>query len=325
MSEEKWWQRNNFKWIIAHRGGSSIAPENTLEAFRTASRSVTVLEVDIQISIDNVLFVMHDFRLEGTTNGRGEGRNYTIDQLKQLDSGYSYTNDGLNFPHRDKGFKIPTFDEFLDEFANQEHLTFIIDVKTPTAAIPTLVKLQEIERQIPSLHNRIMLCAVGPETNQILLANKPDHYPLFPDFTSVLKFVILSRLRLANWLYNHKHEVFGSIYAINFQQFRTQTRGSPSIKLKIASWLVNKLIGEVVVTPNLVNDAKQKGIPFFVFGAELDQPNAIEYCLNSGVDGILSDDPLIAANTYNTWAQQQTIPGLSATVTNIIQLLTNNQ
>ncbi len=85
---------------IAHRGGPIHAPENTLSAFRTAiQQGVDWLEFDVQMTKDDELVVIHDESVDRTTNGMGEVRNLTLDQIRALDAG--------------SGEQVPTFEEVV--------------------------------------------------------------------------------------------------------------------------------------------------------------------------------------------------------------------
>ena len=72
--------------IWAHRGCSQMYPENTLLAFEKAAaiQGLTGIELDIQLTKDGRMAVCHDERVDRTTNGSGELRNYTMAELKQL-------------------------------------------------------------------------------------------------------------------------------------------------------------------------------------------------------------------------------------------------
>jgi glycerophosphoryl diester phosphodiesterase len=73
---------------IAHRGAGKLAPENTLAAFRLgAKHGHHMFECDAKISADGEVFLMHDARLERTTNGHGIGGDLSWQQLSQLDAG----------------------------------------------------------------------------------------------------------------------------------------------------------------------------------------------------------------------------------------------
>ena len=69
--------------VIAHRGGKGLAPENTLAAFRRATAlGVDVLEMDLRQSADGVPIVLHDRRVDRTTDGRGRADSLSLSQLK---------------------------------------------------------------------------------------------------------------------------------------------------------------------------------------------------------------------------------------------------
>jgi len=75
-------------WIVAHRGYKKKYPENTLAAFQAAmDAGVPMIELDVTLSRDRKLVVIHDATLERTTNGHGPVHDYTLEELKQLDAG----------------------------------------------------------------------------------------------------------------------------------------------------------------------------------------------------------------------------------------------
>jgi len=84
-----WIRHTNTKpLIIAHRGASYDAPENTLSAFRLAAeQGADGLEFDVQLSADGVPVIFHDAKLERTTNGRGKVTDQSFEQLQQWDAG----------------------------------------------------------------------------------------------------------------------------------------------------------------------------------------------------------------------------------------------
>ncbi|HLL14779.1 MAG TPA: glycerophosphodiester phosphodiesterase [Pyrinomonadaceae bacterium] len=122
--------------VMAHRGGAGLWPENTARAFAGAvSLGADVLEMDLHGTSDGALVVIHDATVDRTTNGAGRVNALTLAELKRLDAGYRWTNDGgRTFPFRGKGITVPTLREVLDEFP-QTRLN--IDIKQ---AQPSLVK-----------------------------------------------------------------------------------------------------------------------------------------------------------------------------------------
>jgi glycerophosphoryl diester phosphodiesterase len=104
---------------IAHRGGAALAPENTLEAFRSAvERSRTdMLELDVQPTADGELVVFHDDTLDRCTDGGGPVAAHTWAELGCMDAGFRFTPDaGATFPFRGRGVRIPRLADVLDAF-----------------------------------------------------------------------------------------------------------------------------------------------------------------------------------------------------------------
>ena len=122
--------------VLAHRGGAGLWPENTAHAFRqSVALGVDVLEMDLHSTSDGALVIIHDATVERTTNGAGRVNALTLAELKKLDAGYRWTNDGgRTFPFRGKGIAVPTLGEVLDEFPQA---LLNIDIKQ---AQPSLVK-----------------------------------------------------------------------------------------------------------------------------------------------------------------------------------------
>lgn len=93
--------------VIAHRGASHVAPENTLAAFRQAAADgADYIEFDVACTADGELVVLHDDTVNRTTDGRGPVRELTLKQVKELDAGRWK---GEQFA----GERIPTLDETL--------------------------------------------------------------------------------------------------------------------------------------------------------------------------------------------------------------------
>ncbi|MCL5021270.1 MAG: hypothetical protein M1339_06375 [Bacteroidetes bacterium] len=76
-------------YVIAHRGISGKAPENTLSSFSRAvsTPGVKMIELDVRISQDDQIIVLHDRTLQRTSTGNGAARNYTLKELKEFDAG----------------------------------------------------------------------------------------------------------------------------------------------------------------------------------------------------------------------------------------------
>jgi len=78
-------------WLFAHRGTSTLAPENTYAAFELAqSYRADVLEIDVRLSRDNQIIVTHDESVDRTSNGTGLVAELSLKQLQKLDTGYQF-------------------------------------------------------------------------------------------------------------------------------------------------------------------------------------------------------------------------------------------
>jgi len=104
--------------IMGHRGAAAYEPENTLRSIRAAlAMGVAAVEVDVQLTRDGELAVIHDPTVDRTTNGKGRVRDFTLAELKKLDAG--------------KGEAIPSLAEVVAEVAGRAHL--VVEVKDPEA------------------------------------------------------------------------------------------------------------------------------------------------------------------------------------------------
>ena len=104
----------NIPFIIAHRGYSSVFPENTLAAFAGAlDIGVDYIELDVQLSRDGQVIVMHDDSLKRTTGVDGSPTEFTVEELAGLDA-------GSWFDASFAGEKIPTLEEALNLIRDTE-------------------------------------------------------------------------------------------------------------------------------------------------------------------------------------------------------------
>jgi glycerophosphoryl diester phosphodiesterase len=115
--------------IIAHRGASGYAPENTMAAFqRAVDMGATEVETDVCFTRDGRLLLLHDDTLDRTTDGSGLPEHYTLDDLKQLDAG-SWLDERLAWDRDYRGERLITLEELLDQFGDT--LTYHVEIKKP--------------------------------------------------------------------------------------------------------------------------------------------------------------------------------------------------
>lgn len=107
--------------VIAHRGASGEAPENTLAAFQLAlEQGCDAIELDIHLSADGQLIVCHDDDIRRTTSGEGLIGKMTADELKQFDA-------GIKFHETYAGETIPLLDEVFDLVP--DHIVINVEIK----------------------------------------------------------------------------------------------------------------------------------------------------------------------------------------------------
>jgi glycerophosphoryl diester phosphodiesterase len=122
---------NNQRMIVAHRGWSSLAPENTMAAFRLAAADPRIqwIELDVQLSKDGIPVVIHDYKLRRTTGAAGTVKEYTYEQLSTLDNGSWFSPQF----HQER---IPSLDQVLKEVQGLVKLN--IELKTKDQLYPGL-------------------------------------------------------------------------------------------------------------------------------------------------------------------------------------------
>ena len=108
--------------MIAHRGASGHAPENTLAAFRRAvALGATFIETDLQLSRDARFVAIHDASVNRTTNGEGKVHDLSLVDLRKLDAGAWFSSEFA-------GEHIPTLEEIL-EFSKKHDVVFYLELK----------------------------------------------------------------------------------------------------------------------------------------------------------------------------------------------------
>ncbi|MDQ0721448.1 glycerophosphoryl diester phosphodiesterase [Paenibacillus sp. W4I10] len=140
---------------VAHRGFSSIAPENTMAAFLMAMERPEVqwMELDVQLSRDGVPVVIHDFTVDRTTNGKGLVRETNWADLQRLDAG-AWKNKSY------KGERIPALSELLDRSCGRVRLN--IELKTQGDMYPGLPAAVIHEVRKRHMQNDVVITSFEP-------------------------------------------------------------------------------------------------------------------------------------------------------------------
>lgn len=108
-----------------HRGFSGCYPENTMISFKKAVEEAYAdgIELDVHLSKDNQLVIIHDEMVDRTTNGTGYVKDKTLKELKDLDASYKFPQ------YKGDDAKIPTFEEYC-QFISTTHVVTNIEIKT---------------------------------------------------------------------------------------------------------------------------------------------------------------------------------------------------
>ncbi|WP_025899490.1 glycerophosphoryl diester phosphodiesterase [Sneathiella glossodoripedis] len=159
---------NNMPRIIAHRGASGLAPENTLAAIDLAAKlGIRSVEIDVMITADNQCVICHDHNVRRCTNGEGKVRLKTLSEIKELDAGSWFSSEF-------KGEKIPTLSEAMKLIAERE-MSVNLEIKpldgwqVPTAEI-VCAELKRLQSQLPPL----LISSFNIESLQVVNKLLPD-------------------------------------------------------------------------------------------------------------------------------------------------------
>lgn len=244
--------------IIAHRGASGDAPENTIAAFaRAFEDGADILEMDVRPAADGQIIVCHDRCLERTTDGTGCVDEMTLEQLKALDAGFHFTKDhGRTFPFRDKGVRIPTLQEVLIRFPMML-LNIELKANSPRFFADVIALLERHKR----LEDVMFLVGGNSHSLVKMIRSAAPSAESGHSRREILTFLLLSKLRCP-FLFRPKSRII---------QIPDRYRG----------WKV--------ATPLLVNHAHRLGMEVHIW--TVNDEARMRECLESGVDGIFTDFP----------------------------------
>jgi glycerophosphoryl diester phosphodiesterase len=119
--------------IVAHRGASAQAPENTMEAFRLGVEAgADAIELDVHLTADGQLAVIHDATLERTTDRTGSVADRTMDEIREADAGAEFAGPNGDHPFRGLDLRVPTLPEVLAWLPDDVGL--VVEIKARAAA-----------------------------------------------------------------------------------------------------------------------------------------------------------------------------------------------
>jgi len=207
--------------VIAHRGGSKRAPENTISALKNGIRlQADYIEFDLQFTKDQVPVLFHDDVINRTTNGEQNLRiqDLTVEELKHLDAGSWFSKEY-------SGEQIPTLEEVLQELDKQTK--FFIEIKDPNTELTKIIidiiqtydivknvkilsfhkdVIYEVKRLLPELHTVMLFSKFKGNISTIINDSHMDSFGLGQQLALLHK-------RIPTQLLQEGKEVF--VYAVN--------------------------------------------------------------------------------------------------------------
>lgn len=150
--------------VIAHRGFSSRAPENTLIAIEQAiSVGADMVEVDVTVTADGHVICLHDETLDRTTDGHGLPANFTLEEIRQLDAGSWFAPEYA-------GEKIPTLTEVLD--AVKGRILINIEIKPEAVEFGVVPKVAALINEHEMLDS-VVVSSFSPEALRLMKITNP--------------------------------------------------------------------------------------------------------------------------------------------------------
>jgi glycerophosphoryl diester phosphodiesterase len=178
----------NLRPVIAHRGNSAHAPENTLEAFRQGvALGVDALELDVRTTVDGQVVVIHDPTVDRTTDRSGAVGGFTLAEIQRLDAGARFSRDaGRSTPWAGRDIRIPTLDDVLGAFAETP---LLIEIKSPDAAAAT--------RELIQRHGATERCIVASFDHRAVIPFRGSGIKVGSSRRDVARLLLPAQLGLA--------------------------------------------------------------------------------------------------------------------------------
>jgi glycerophosphoryl diester phosphodiesterase len=243
--------------VMAHQGGEELWPSNTLFAFeRAVDLGVDVLEMDLHVTADGALVLIHDETVDRTTDGSGVVEQMTLAQVKALDAGHYWTADeGQTYPFRGQGITIATLEEVFEAFPDMPMNIEIKLVQNVPVVEPFCQMIRQYGKQdqvlVASFHQDALdaFRATCPETGTSTTQNE------------VINFFARHFVGLAA-------SYSPVVQAVQVPEYRS---------------------GIHILTSRFVQDAHSRGMDVHVW--TINEAEDMQRMIDLGVDGIITDRP----------------------------------
>lgn len=245
--------------VIAHQGGDGVWPGDTMYAFENAVEiGADVLEMDAHITKDGQIVLMHDEKVDRTTEGTGLIEDLTLPELKQLDAAYQWSNDeGKTFPYRGQGIEVPTLEELFQKFSP---MRYVIEIKLTQNPIDK--PLCDLIRKY-DMQDKVVIASFHDEAMQNFRKTCPQ-VATSASRGEVTKFVLLGKVFLSG------------LVAPQYQSLQPPYDPRESMNIPI-------------MTERFIRQAHAKNIA--VEPWTVDNPQMMRQYIEWGVDGIMTDRP----------------------------------
>jgi glycerophosphoryl diester phosphodiesterase len=153
---------------VSHRGASAYAPEHTIAAYEMGEKMHgDYIELDLQMTKDGHLIAMHDVTLDRTTDGTGSVKDYTLNEIKQLDAG-SWFNE--KYPYASKaeyeGLKVPTLEEVFKKFGKNN--SYYIETKSPDVYPGMEKELLRLVEKYKINKDKLLVQSFSPQSLKVM-------------------------------------------------------------------------------------------------------------------------------------------------------------
>ncbi len=198
--------------IYAHRGAITFAPENTLKAVKKAIElGVDGVEIDVRLTKDKELVVIHDKKVDRTTNGKGHVHSFTLEEIKELEI--------------KGGEKIPTLEEVLKETKMKCKLNIELKISGAEEKAIELIEKYEMKNYVvisSYKHNvvkRIKEIDKGIEAALLVIGRKGKNYvPLVKKFKANGIHILLNKVTKEMVEKLHQEGYFIRVYSLSMKK-----------------------------------------------------------------------------------------------------------
>ncbi len=184
--------------VIAHRSGDLIAPGNTMTAIeKSAELGVDMIELDIHITKDGHLVLMHDPSVDRTTDGSGLVAELTLEEFQMLDAGFHFIDLNGEYSFRGLGVYKPTLEEVFKEYPNLNYMLEIKHTNPPKLYGDIAFKLWELIQEY-DMQNRVLVSSFDQEIIDRFNEYSKGKVALGTGEQSAFNFIITNKLWARN-------------------------------------------------------------------------------------------------------------------------------